>query len=457
MEHACRYRDSLGARAPGAAVGPEDLEKLFDGPTPEHPEDGAMVLDALAAAAEAGITSPASSGFFGWVMGGSHPLGVAADMMTSAWGQNVASYACSPAGATAEKIGGRWLLDLLGLPEECSVGFVSGATMAAFTCLAAARGELLRRAGWDVEREGLAGAPRIRTFAGDSVHATDISALRYLGLGSRIGEIATDAQGRMNVESLASELSQHDGPAIVIATAGQINTGAFDRFAEIALVCRKHNAWLHIDGAFGLWAQLLPEKAELLVGVGEADSWSVDGHKWLQLPYDSGFAIVRDRTAHARAMSIQASYLVPAKGVEHDPSQFVPELSRRARGFPLWAMLRALGRQGLANIVRTHCDLARRLAAALSDEAGITIANDVVLNQIILAFGDPANADRCDHQTTAVIGQLRMDGRFLALGADWKGRRVLRISIISPATDAATVDRLAEAIILAWRTVRDAG
>lgn len=455
MEHACRYRDSLGQRKPGAAVGPEALEKLFDGPTPEHPEDAAGVLDALAAAADVGITSPSSPGFFGWVMGGSHPLGVAADMMTSAWGQNVASYACSPAGATAEKIGTRWLLDLLGLPEQCSVGFVSGATMAAFTCLAAARGELLRRAGWDVEHDGLFGAPRIHVFAGDSVHATDISALRYLGLGSRIGEIATDAQGRMDVESLGRELGRNDGSAIVIATAGQINTGAFDRLAEIAAVCKRHGAWLHVDGAFGLWARLLPEKAEFLAGVDEADSWSVDGHKWLQLPYDSGFAIVRDRSAHARAMSIRASYLVPAEGVEHDPSQFVPELSRRARGFPLWAMLRGLGREGIAGIVRRHCDLARRLAAAVSKEPGIEVVNDVVLNQVILAFGDAEDGTIVDGNTKAVIDRLRSSDHFLALGAEWKGRWVLRISVISPATEPGTIDQLAQDLIGTWRVVKD--
>lgn len=325
--------------------------------------------------------------------------------------------------------------------------------MAAFTCLAAARGELLRRAGWDVEQDGLFGAPRIRVFAGDSVHATDISALRYLGLGSRIGAIATDIQGRMDVERLSQELRRHDGPAIVIATAGQINTGAFDRFAEIAAVCKRHGAWLHVDGAFGLWARLLPEKADLLDGVDEADSWSVDGHKWLQLPYDSGFAIVRDSAAHARAMSIQASYLVPAEGIEHDPSQFVPELSRRARGFPLWAMLRGLGREGIVGIVRQHCDLARRLAAAVAKKPGIKVVNDVVLNQVILSFGDAADGTATDHNTRAVIEQIRRSDQFLALGAEWKGRWVLRVSIISPATEAETIDQFTNDIMNAWKSI----
>lgn len=452
LEHASSYRDGLAERKPGPQVGPAELERLFDGPTPERPDDPLAVLDALAVAGEAGITSPSSPGFFGWVMGGSHPVGVAADMMASAWGQNVASYACSPAGATAEKVAGRWLVDLLGLPQEASVGFVTGATMAAFTCLAAARGELLARHGWDVDRDGLFGAPRIRVFAGDAVHATNLSALRYLGLGSGISAIATDAQGRMDVSELAAELAAHEGPAIVIASAGQINTGSFDRFGDIAAVCRRHGAWLHVDGAFGLWSRVLPEKAALHAGVDQADSWSVDGHKWLQLPYDSGFAIVRDRDAHSRAMAIRASYLVPAEGLEHDPSQYVPELSRRARGFPLWAMLRALGREGVADIVRTHCALAVRLASALATEPGITIVNEVVLNQLILAFGEASDADR---NTRAVINQLRTDDRFLALGADWKGRQVLRISVISPATDAATIDRLAAAIIAAWRCVKE--
>lgn len=455
-QHASRYRDNLVNRSPWPKAAPDQIERLFDGPTPEAASEAAVVLDALAAAAEAGITAPSSPRFFGWVIGGSHPVGVAADMMTSAWGQNVAGYACSPAGATAEKIASRWLLDLLGLPAESSIGFVSGATMAGFTCLAAARNEVLSRVAWDVEREGLCGAPRITVVAGSEVHATIRSALRYLGLGSHIREIDTDVQGRMDVGHLERALSTCVGPAIVVAGAGQIHTGAFDHFAEIAAICEKRGAWLHVDGAFGLWARLLPEKSDLLAGIEKADSWSVDGHKSLQLPYDSGFAIVKDRAAHARAMSIRASYLAPARDDEHDPSQYVPELSRRARGFPVWAMLRTLGRQGLAEMVRTHCDLASQFAELVSAEPGIRVVNDVVLNQVILAFGDEDDAFKADENARRVIEAIHTNNRFLALGAEWKGRRILRVSITSFATDADTILLLSKEIIGAWRHVRDA-
>ncbi len=450
-EHAALYRDGLAARLPGARLSADAIEALFDGPTPARPSDPLTVIDSLAAAADAGVTSPASPGFFGWVIGGSHPVGVAADMMTSAWGQNVASHACSPAGAVAEKVATRWLLDLLGLPTEASVGCVSGATMAAFTCLAAARSQLLEREGCDVERDGLFGAPRIRAFAGEGVHATIVSALRYLGLGSEICRIATDDQGRMDANALDAALAGHLGPAIVVANAGQINTGSFDRFPEIAAICRRRSAWLHIDGAFGLWARLLSGKDHLLAGVELADSWSTDGHKWLQLPYDSGFAIVRHRAAHARAMAIRASYLVPAEGEQLDPSQFVPELSRRARGFPLWAVLRALGREGIAAMIGRHCALAARLERHLAGEPGVHVLNDVVLNQLIIGFGGEQDPAGTSASTDAVIDALVLDGRFLALGADWRGRRVLRISIVSPATDEATIDDLAAAIVAAAR------
>lgn len=454
--HAIRYREGLAARSPKASLESLELEQMFDGPTPEAPEDGVSVLNALADAAEAGITSPASAGFFGWVVGGSHPIGVAADMMTSAWGQNAAGYTCSPASSTAEKICSRWLLDILRLPPECSVGFVSGATMAAFTCLAAARTAVLQRLDWDVEHDGLFGAPRIRVFAGDGVHSTLISAIRYLGLGSKVVEIETDSEGRMDVQRLNAGLSLYSGPKIVIANAGQINTGSFDRFSEIAPVCKRHGAWLHIDGAFGLWAQLLPEKSGVLAGIEQANSWSTDGHKWLQLPYDSGFAIVRDAEAHMRAMAISASYLVPAEAGQYDPSQFVPELSRRARGFPLWAMLRGLGRQGIADMVRKHCALAKRLADIVSRERGISVINEIVLNQLILTFGE--HESHCTDKTTrAVISRLEQSDQYLVLGAEWKGRQVLRVSIVSPATEREDIDSFAEALIRAWRDVRNAG
>ncbi len=448
LDHACRFRDGIETRPPWPVLEGAALEALFEGPTPEQGEDGIAVIDALAAAAEPGLLASAGPNAFGWVIGASHPVGVAADMMTSAWGQNAGNHMCSPAGAAAERIAARWLLDILRLPETCSVGFVTGATMAGFVCLAAARGEVLRRAGWDVEAHGLTGAPRVRVFVGAEAHVTVISALRYLGLGARPAEIPTDGEGRMDAEALARALASGEGPAIVIAQAGQINTGAFDPFPEIVAACREHGAWLHVDGAFGLWARAVPEFETLVAGLDGADSWSVDGHKWLQLPYDSGFAIVRHREAHQRAMSVSASYLPAADEETYDPGQFVPELSRRARGFACWAMLRALGREGIARLVRSHCAMARRLAERMAAEPGVEVLNTAHLNQVVMAFGGE------DQLTRAVIARLRAQNEHLALGAVWKGRWALRISIISGPLTAEDVDLLGEAIARAWRTVR---
>jgi glutamate/tyrosine decarboxylase-like PLP-dependent enzyme len=451
--HACNFRDSVSDRVPRPIIPAGELCALFDGPTPEVSEDPLAVIDALNAAAEPGLTASVGPRFFGWVIGASQPVGVAADMLTSVWGQNAGLYATSPAAAMAEKIAARWLLDMLQLPSECSVGFVTGATMAGFVCLAAARTAVLARVGWDVESDGLAGAPVVRVLVGEDAHVTVLAALRYLGFGDRAIRVPCDSEGRMDVLALRTLLSAGRGPAIVVAQAGQINTGAFDFVADIAPVCREHGAWLHVDGAFGLWARLVPEMGRLTAGLEEADSWSTDGHKWLQLPYDTGFAIVRDASSHRRAMSINASYLPAANEVEYDPGHFVPELSRRARGFPVWAQLRALGRQGLANMVRYHCELARRLARRLASEPGVEVLNEVRLNQIIVKFGT-GSVDECNALTRATVAQLQADNICLAGGADWHGHFVMRLSVIAAPLTESDVDRMAAAVLAAWRRVR---
>jgi glutamate/tyrosine decarboxylase-like PLP-dependent enzyme len=451
--HAIRYRDGVANSPPWPAATPQELCYDLGGPTPEVGEDGLAVIDDLAAGAEAGLSATAGPRFFGWVIGASHPVGVAADMLAGAWAQNAGNHVCSPAAAVTERIVGRWLVDILRLPAGSSVGLVTGATMASFVCLAAARNEVLARVGWDVEALGLAGAPATRIFLGADAHATIFSALRYLGFGSRARRIATDAEGRMDPQALEAALSEGTGPAIVIAQAGQINTGAFDPARAVAEVCRRHGAWLHVDGAFGLWAMAAPELSGLTDGLDQADSWSVDGHKWLQTPYDCGFAIVRDPEAHRRAMSVAASYLPAAGDEDYDPGQYVPELSRRARGFAVWAMLRHLGRSGVADMVRRHCRFARALARKLEGEPGVRVLNGVVLNQVLLGFGDGSPEER-DDAAREVIEALRAANDCLVGGAEWRGRWVLRVSIISAPLSEADIDRLASSIAAAWRAVR---
>ena len=439
------FRASLADRPPRPTIAPDELQARFDGPTPERGEAGAAVIEALAHAAEPGLMATPGSRFFGWIIGASHEVGVAADWLTSAWGQNAGLYVSAPAAATAEKIAGRWLLDILDLPAESSVGFVTGATMANFVCLAAARSAVLERVGWDVEANGLCGAPRVRILMGAEAHATVFAALRFLGFGSASARlIPTDAEGRMDAGALEAALDEGEGPTIVIAQAGQMNTGAFDPFPAIAQACWRHGAWLHVDGAFGLWARTVGELAPLVRDMDLADSWAADGHKWLQLPYDSGFAIVRDPNAHRRAMTVAASYLPQA---EYEPAHYTPELSRRARGFAAWAMIRHLGRQGIADMVRGHCLLARRLAMRLSAEPGIEVLNEVSLNQVVVAFGD-------DEATRAVIARLQQDNACFAGGGLWRDRWVLRLPIIAAPLTERDIDRLALAIISAWRAVR---
>jgi len=425
--------------------------RALEAPLPERGDDGAAIITELVERATPGIRAMTAPRFFGWVIGNSHPTGVAADWLTAAWGQNAGNLIAAPAASAVEKVAADWLLALLGLPAESSVGFVTGATIANFVCLAAARSEMLRRAGWDVEADGLFGAPPVTVLIGADAHATVFSALKYLGLGAkRVRTVECDNVGRMRTSSFERELRGAEGPVIAIAQAGQINTGACDPFAELAPIAHGAGAWLHVDGAFGLWAQAAPQRRHLTAGVEAADSWGTDGHKWLQTPYDCGFAIVRDAEAHRRAMAISASYLPPAEGAERDPSATVPELSRRARGFATWAMIKQLGRQGVAELVECHCQVARHMGERLADEPGIELVCPVELNQFMVRFGGS------DEATLAAVAQIQADAIAFIGAAQWRGKWVMRISVTSAATTMAEGDVTVDAVIDAWRRVRPA-
>ncbi|NLS04445.1 aspartate aminotransferase family protein [Rhizobium sp. P32RR-XVIII] len=449
---AAHFRDEAGTRLQRPSFDYATAVTAFAEPLPEQPMAMDGVLDQLALKAEPGLHSMTGPRFFGWVIGGSHPMGVAADFLTSAWGQNAGNHAASPASAAAETTAAQWLLELLDLPRQSSVGFVTGATVANFTCLAAARGAVLHAAKWDVEANGLFGAPPISVLIGDDAHTTVFSALQFLGLGrDRVLRVATDDQGKILPQAFSEAISSVDGPCIVILQAGQINTGACDGFAELIELARSKQAWVHVDGAFGLWAQASPNKRHLTAGVDEADSWAVDGHKWLQAPYDCGYAIVRDELAHRRAMTIAASYLPLTNDGERDPSHYVPELSRRARGFATWALIKHFGRDGIRALVDQACESAALLAGRLSQEPGIAVLNEVVLNQLIVRFGDAEHGDRL---TQATIRTLQQDGTAFCGGALWRGQQVMRISVTNYQTDLTEAARAADAIIDAYRSAR---
>jgi glutamate/tyrosine decarboxylase-like PLP-dependent enzyme len=451
---AADYREHVDARPPRPTITAAELRARFGGPTPETGADWADVIDALADAAEPGLMGMTGRRFFSWVIGASHPVGVAADMLTSAWGQNSGLFQGTPAAAVAEEVAAGWLLELLDLPRECSVGFTTGATMANFTCLAAARDETLRRAGWDIEERGLQGAPALRVFIGAEAHTTAFKALHYLGFGrANLTLVPVDADGRMRADALEAALGGFAGPKIVVAQAGQIHTGGFDPFKDLPAICKAAGAWLHVDGAFGLWARAAPDRAYLAEGLEDADSWCTDGHKWLQTPYDCGFAIVRDRAAHMRAMTIGASYM-PGDVVDVNPSALVPELSRRARGFAVWAILKALGREGVAEMIARHCACARRVAERLAAEPGIEILNEVELNQVAVGFGQGWDRERQNTAAKEVVARVQAADRVFIGGADWRGRWIARVSVTSNDIGLEDVELLAEEIIAAWRAVR---
>ena len=451
---ALKFRNSITHRSHSPVKNYAEMVGNFASPLPENPVDGEDVIKELVAKADMGLMMPTGPRFFGWVIGGSHVVGVAADWLASAWGQNVGNHHANPAASAAEATAAGWLLELLDLPRESSVGFVTGATVANFVCLASARDEVLRRAGWNSDADGLFGAPAINVIIGDDAHTTVFSALQFLGLGhDRVIRVKPDDQGRMLVPAFADAITGVRGPTIVIAQAGQINTGAFDKFADIVPLVKKAGAWLHVDGAFGLWARASAKFSHLAAGIEGADSWATDGHKWLQTPYDSGYAIVRHELAHRRAMTIAASYLPMAAEGERDPSHYVPELSRRARGFPTWAIIKHLGRSGIAEMVQRHCDVAKLMAERLAAEPGIQILNDVILNQIIVRFGKDETQDRGDELTCKTIARIQADGECFAGGAMWRGKQVMRVSVIGWETTLDEGARSAEAMIRAWKVV----
>ncbi len=417
---------------------------------PEHGEDPADVIEAMAAAAAPGLVASNGPRYFGFVTGGSLPAALAADWLTSAWDQNACLHVMSPAAAAFEATAAAWLVDLLGLPAETSVGFTTGATMANFTALAAARHAVLARVGWDVGERGLAGAPRVRIVVGAQVHASVQTALRMLGFGrADVERVAVDGEGRMRTDALAATLAGIQDPLtplIVCAQAGHVCTGAFDPLAPIADAVHARGGWLHVDGAFGLWAAATPALAPLTTGLARADSWATDAHKWLNVPYDSGVVFVRDRAAHREATAVGAAYLVTAEEGDRDGSAWVPELSRRARGFTVYAALRSLGRRGVAALVERCCVRARQMAALLAAGPGVTILNDVVLNQVLVRFTAAEGGDP-DALTREVIRRVQADGTCWLAGTTWNDAAAMRVSISHWATSADDVARSAAAIL----------
>ena len=454
-QYAISYRGDVSTASPYASASAEELRLGFDTGLPEFGRPGAEVIEQLSKVARPGLLGVSGDAFYGWVMGGSHPVGVAADWLTSAWGQNAGIFQTSPAAAIAEEVAGKWLLDLLDLPPESSIGFTTGATMASFICLATARQDVLRRHDWDITEDGLFGAPEVSVYISEEAHSSVFATLRFLGFGQRrLNRIRADKQGRMLVGDLERQMHEDTSPKIIISQAGHINSGACDDFEALSRLAAACGAWLHVDGAFGLWARCTSDKRDLCAGVDKADSWAVDGHKWLQVPYDSGYAIVKDAVAHQNAMAITASYLNQSHDDGRNPSHYVPELSRRARGFATWAVLQALGRKGVAEIISETCANAQRLAARLRDVQGIKILNDVCLNQVALAFETADGQADGDALTGRVIDQLQSDGEWFLKEATWQNRRIMRLSFSSQAKADTEIDRFSDAIAAAWRTVR---
>jgi glutamate/tyrosine decarboxylase-like PLP-dependent enzyme len=442
------HLDTLDRDRVTASARYADLLAALAVPLQDDPIDATTVIEELAATVSPGLVATPGPRYFGFVTGGTLPVTVAADWLVSAWDQNAALHVMSPAASAIEEAAARWILDLLALPAGAAVGFVTGATMANMTALAAARHEVLRRTGWDVEAHGLQGAPRVEVFAGAEAHASIFSATRLLGLGSSIvTRVEADDQGRMRPDALARRLAGSSGPRIVCAQVGNVNTGAFDPMDEIADAVRHHDAWLHVDGAFGVWAAASDRLKHHVAGLARADSWATDAHKWLNVPYDSGIVVVAHPAPHRASMSQRAAYLIPADDEQRDGQDWTPEASRRSRAVPVFAALRALGRRGLARLIDGCCERAAQMASRLAGVRGVAVLNEVVLNQVLVRFTSPAGADI----TRDVIARVQEDGTCWCGGTEWHGAPAMRISISNWRTSTEDIDRAAEAILRAMQ------
>jgi glutamate/tyrosine decarboxylase-like PLP-dependent enzyme len=425
VEHARAYLASLATRSVAPAASYEEIHARFDRPLPATGAPPEVVVAELVEGSAGGLLAIPGPRFFGFVAGGSLPAALAADWLVSAWDQNTALGAPTPAISAIEEVAARWLVEVLGLPPGTSVGITTGCQMAHFTCLAAARHQILAKEGWDVGTAGLTGAPNVRVVVGEDRHASIDVALRYLGLGAP-EIVESDEQGRLRPDALAQALSGHEGPLIVCAQAGEIHTGAFDPLGSIADIIHDYGGWLHVDGAFGLWLAASRRRRSLLDGYERADSWATDGHKWLNTPYDGGFAFTAHPATHRAAMTVDASYLVQGEG--RDPMDWVPEFSRRARATPVWAALRSLGRDGVEALVDRCCDHAERLAAGLRRLPGVDVLNDVVSNQVMVRFPDrkgEVNGDDNgddDERTSAILAAVQRDGTCYPSPSTWRGK-----------------------------------
>jgi len=441
-ERVADFRSGVGERPVGPAVDAGDLRARLGGPLPADGADPDAVIEQLAAAVEPALTASAGPRYFGFVIGGALDSSLCADMLTTGWDQVSFNAATSPSAAIVEEVVGEWLKSALGLPASASFGIVTGGQAANTVGLAAGRHRLLAAAGWDVEAGGLARAPQIRVIASEERHATVDRSLRLLGIGTDAVEaVAADRNGAVDTDALAAGLERSSGtPTIVCLQAGNVNTGACDDLTRACELARRHGAWVHVDGAFGIWAAASPATRPLVAGIDQADSWAVDGHKWLNVPYDTGYVVCADPEAHAASMSFKASYLVaPAASDIRAPSDFVPESSHRARGFASWAALRELGQSGVAELVERCCALARRFGDQLAAIDGVEIGNEIVLNQVLASFGSDAHTD-------ALIDAVQRDGTCWMGGTTWRGQRYMRISVSNWSTTEVDVDRSVAAI-----------
>lgn len=441
-----QYFELLQDTSIGVTSSIEEIKSSVDSDLPNEGEEPLVVIKKLISSVKKGLIHSQSSRYFGFVIGGSTPTSIAADWLTSVWDQNAQVYNTSPAASIIEDIVAQWILELLNLPKESSVGFVTGGQMANFTALNVARNTMLEKFGWDVELNGLQGSPHLNIIISDSCHGTIHSAIRMIGLGKKnIKSVSSDLQGRINIDSLKDELNNCNGPIIICAQAGNVNTGAFDSFEEIMSLAKQHDAWVHVDGAFGLWACASPRLSHLVTGIEKADSWTVDAHKWLNVPYDSGIVIIRDFQNHRKLKTVQCSYAGSHIDGYRDCSQWVPENSRRARGFVLYAALRNLGRVGLRQIIDNSCFIANEFARQLADLPNVRVLNKVVLNQILFRVEPILDCDTNSFNRN-VSKRIQEEGLSWIGTTEWLGETAMRISISNWSTTKDDVDRTIRSI-----------